>query len=127
MLFGVMLFYRRYYLDPDTDERLSTWRNPLNNVTVTVVHVSNDPVNKPVLTTEYALCLSAGEQSGVWPAASGQCGWEHAGHPQSRREGVVCGSYMRSFDPQVLPLDVPLSYPNPLHGKASLKSVARHA
>ncbi len=27
---------------------MSTWRNPLNNATVTVVHVSNDPVNNPV-------------------------------------------------------------------------------
>ena len=39
---------RRYYQDPDTNERLSTWLNPLNNATVTVVHVSNDPVNNPV-------------------------------------------------------------------------------
>ena len=42
------MFYLRYYLDPDTNERLSSWRNPLNNLTVTVVHVSNDPVNNPV-------------------------------------------------------------------------------
>ena len=42
------MFYLRYYLDPDTNERLTTWRNPLNNATVTVVHVSNDPVNNPV-------------------------------------------------------------------------------
>ena len=39
---------RSYYQDPDTNERLSTWLNPLNNATVTVVHVSNDPVNNPV-------------------------------------------------------------------------------
>ncbi len=38
----------RYYLDPDTNERLSAWHNPLNNASVTVVHVSNDPVNNPV-------------------------------------------------------------------------------
>ena len=42
------MFLHRYYLDPDTNERLTTWRNPLNNATVTVVHVSNDPVNNPV-------------------------------------------------------------------------------
>ncbi len=37
-----------YYLDPDTGSRLTSWLNPLNNVTVDVVHVSNDPVNNPV-------------------------------------------------------------------------------
>ena len=42
------MFHHRYYLDPDTNERLTTWRNPLNNATVPVVHVSNDPVNNPV-------------------------------------------------------------------------------
>ena len=37
-----------YYLDPDTGSRLTSWVNPFNNVTVDVVHVSNDPVNNPV-------------------------------------------------------------------------------
>jgi hypothetical protein len=37
-----------YYLNPDNGERLSLWLNPLNNASVDVVHVSNDPVNNPV-------------------------------------------------------------------------------
>jgi len=37
-----------YYIDPDTGARLTSWLNPLNNITVPVVHVSNDPVNNPV-------------------------------------------------------------------------------
>jgi hypothetical protein len=34
-----------YYLDPISEEKLSTWKNPYTNETVNVVHVSNDPVN----------------------------------------------------------------------------------
>ncbi|MCG8440419.1 MAG: DUF1838 domain-containing protein [Caulobacterales bacterium] len=33
------------YLDPETDEVLSTWDNPWTGETVEVLHVANDPVN----------------------------------------------------------------------------------
>lgn len=33
------------YLDPDTNEILSTWDNPWSGETVDVLHVANDPVN----------------------------------------------------------------------------------
>lgn len=88
----------RYYLDPDTNERLSTWRNPLNNASVTVVHVSNDPVNNPVF--------------GPLPLVN-------AGGSTQVSQLNTPGRVSMSRALQVLPLDVPLSYPNPLHGKAS--------
>jgi hypothetical protein len=34
-----------YYLDPQTDEKLSKWTNPYSGEILNVVHVSNDPVN----------------------------------------------------------------------------------
>ena len=34
-----------YYLDPLTDRKLDTWKNPYTGEEVNVVHVANDPVN----------------------------------------------------------------------------------
>lgn len=72
------LIASRYYLDPDTNERLSTWRNPLNNASVTVVHVSNDPVNNPVFGP--LPLVNAGGSTQVSQAT------EHAG----AREEITC-------------------------------------
>jgi hypothetical protein len=48
-----------YYMDPDSGEILSEWRNPLlDNRLVEVVHIANDPVNG-VFTADGAGVLSA--------------------------------------------------------------------
>jgi hypothetical protein len=42
-----------YYLDPNTNEKLSTWKNPYTGETLNVIPVSNDPVNSPLFTVPY--------------------------------------------------------------------------
>jgi hypothetical protein len=40
-----------YYLDPKTNEKIDTWKNPFTGETVNVVHVANDPVNNKMYPT----------------------------------------------------------------------------
>ena len=42
-----------YYIDPETNEKLSNWNNPYTGETVNVIHVSNDPVNSPLFSVPY--------------------------------------------------------------------------
>jgi hypothetical protein len=75
------------YLDPKTNQLLTTWNNPWTNQTNEVVHVANDPVNQP-------------------PTFS----WSTSGEPYRWTGRNMKGKIWQSFE-------VPLFYENALGGE----------